>query len=648
MLPALELLIFPTLTCYLIFSGCRFIRSRILRVVVAWFIGQYVSGLIIFSLSVIFNIATSNVLAKSSLLVTTISVIATIFVIFNHFKLSKIRITRIRLPSILKVILVLLSAFLSVAIFTVHLNQRGGIIYTSPTYWDFKIHVPIIQNFAWGDNFPPENMQFTNLPLTYHYFFDFLVAVYASLGLNLVSAVNLLSVISFTAMLLGIIGLAEEFFHSTAIGIIAAIFTLTSSSLRFFDYFATHWGTKFTDMIRGILTNIEHPFVFSFVKGNPFGYNGTMFNMFYFVEERQMIFAVLYLIATLTIFLYIHKLSILRCLLFGALLGLFFQWHLFATINASLIALILLFTHENRRKKLAVLAGFAITFGIQTLYFKFVTRSEWFLPDISTFPRINFNFPTLGTNYPLTLLNAIGYYVYAYGIKIVFLVSGLVALFKRNRNVFWLTTALIIPAFILTNTVQLSPISVYDNHKWIRAMNVFVDIVAAYALVIIFLKKGVVMKLVSILSFILLTLSGLMEIMPFINSRPTLAYADYGSPVIAKIRMLTKPSDIFLSDDPTILLAGRKVFFQGVAGQDFRLDINRRAQMRENIYSAPDIPTFCSLTKLFTIKYVEVRKDRETKDSPIFKSLLTAAPALELKDSARNMVFIDTAKVCKI
>ena len=89
-----------------------------------------------------------------------------------------------------------------------------------------------------------------------------------------------------------------------------------------------------------------------------------------------MIFAVLFLIFSLVIFRYIKYLTYLRCLFVGMLLGLFFQWHLFATIIAGCIPVVLLPFSREKRKILFIFIGFAIAFLLQLVSFKFLKLED--------------------------------------------------------------------------------------------------------------------------------------------------------------------------------------------------------------------------------------------------------------------------------
>lgn len=635
----------PSIIFYLIYIKDSLLKSSILKISLSWFLGQYISTLIIYVLSLLLSLFTFSILFKASIFLLGFYVLVSIILfpkLFQLFQQTRIIFT---LGNLLKIGLIAILLVFSFYLFKIHLSQNNGVIYTSPVFWDFKVHVSIIQNFVFGDNFPPENVSFSGISMTYHFFFDLLIAIYSSLGLDLAGSVNFVSTTSFFFMLLAIIGLSEELFNSIIIGAITILLTITSSSLRFINYFISAWDGNLIKTITQILRNSQHPFSFSFIEGNPFGYNGTMFNIFYFIEERQMIFAVLFLIFALVVFLYINHLSYQQCLIAGILLGLFLQWHLFATINICFIPIILFTFTKERQKIFTLFIGFSIVFIWQILYFKLLTQSVWFLPDITNYPKLNFNFPTMSNEYPFTILNALGYYIFNYGMKVILIYLGFNNLFKNNKQCFLLMISLVLPAFILTNTIQLSPVSVYDNHKWLRPMNVILDILVAYTLIEFFINnKMILKKLIGITLFILMTLSGFIELMPFLNSRPTTYYVNYQSPIIKEIRQHTPPKTVFLSNNQSVFLAGRRVFLWIVPGQNLGLNYDLRIKIINKIYNADDLYTLCNIIKQFGIDYIEFNS--KTIELPIFAQIPTSN-LQNIIDKTNNITFVNMKNTCQ-
>lgn len=640
----------PTLFFYLLVTKADFLKSQILKISLSWFIGQYLGTLIIFILSNILILFTTSVLTKASFLFLLALTISLLFLKADLIKLCRnLKLTGISLP---KIAIIIFCFICSYFLFSPHLSFIENKIYTSPVYWDFNIHFPIIQNFVFGDNFPPQNESFSNIPMTYHYFSDLLTAIYSSLGLDLVNSINLVSILSFSFMLIAMVGFCEEVFKSTTSGLIAILLTVTSSSLRFIDYFSRTDNQSLSQILNGVLGNTNHPFFFSFVRGNPFGYNGTMFNIFYFIAERQMILSVLFIILFLTLIHHRRFFSERLFLIAGILLALFWQWHLFATITVGASIVFLLFFLPERKKILYLLLGFGTISLFNFVYFHSLLKPEWFYKEILDYPKINFNFPTMLPDYPLSISNAIGYYFYAYGLKIFFLPISLFFLFKKNKQLFFLAASIIIPTFILANSVQLSPLSIYDNHKWIRPMNSIIDIIISVTIVNIFLKKSLIWKTTAVISFLILTLSGFLELIPFVNSKPTNLYASYPTNFIQTIRENTPQKSSFLAlGSKELHLAGRKLFLGNSADEPGATSIlnsnkfnkSQRENIARSIYSTEIVSEFCQLLLTNNIDYVQI-----IETAPIYSKIRTFPSFTTLNEKGTLISFVDTNKGCKM
>lgn len=636
MLIAIFFTIFPTLIFYPFFT--RLIKSKFLKISFSWFCGQFITSILIFIVAILLSFFTTGVLQKSEIIIFIIICI-TLLASKNHILVINKEIIISR-SSIIKSLILIVIYLFSFFFYFSQLNMFNGKIYTGQAYWDFQWHAPLIQNFAYGENFPPQNESFSGIPQTYHFFWGFLVSIYDSAGLDLVLAINYISMLCLFFLLMAVIGFSEEIFGTFSAGILSVLFIVTSSSLRFiYDfYFISHGNSLKT--IYKIITNSGHPYFFSYIPGNPYGYNGNMFNMFYFLAERQIVIGIIILLFSIWIIYKRNKIHNLLLLLIGGLMGMFFLWHIYITIMVfSMIILIFIFD-KDRKKTLILLSTFSLVFIIHVLFFKYLTNSGWFYPMIKEFPKLNFNFPTMGKEYPLSLVNAINYYTFAYGFKIIFLPLGLIYLFKTNKKLLLTLLAVIIPSFILINTVQLSPLSIWDNHKWLKPMNVIIDLITGFALYhFFFRKKKIIYSMIGIFSLILLTIGGFTELIPYLNSKPTVLYADYRSPLIRIIRQKTDPEAVFLTKSYTeVQLAGRKVFLGYYSGQDLGLRSDYKIQIINKIYNTAEITQFCKLTREYKIDYVE----------DYFSSINnTKLVKLETIDGKKNNIaFIDINATC--
>jgi hypothetical protein len=649
MFTAILITVLPTLlTSILLPKAGLKPKSVFLAITLYWLSGIFLFTVFTYFVAVLYNNFTTEVLLKATYAVLLVVQVFLLFLIkdVHHLFVSlKHGIKPLNRKHITSLLLVAFCISFSYAFYAHNLKIENEKIYTTNIYWDFHWHAALINNFAFGDNFPPENEAFSGLPHTYHYFWGVVAAMYEVVGLNLADAINYISILAFCFVLLGLIGLSEELFHSRVIGFLAVILTLTSSSLHFINYFAARSQESLGQILNGILTSTQHPWFASFLPGNAYGYNGTMMNLFYFLEERQLIFGVVYMLIAVWLLYKRQEFSnkVLFCV--GAAMGGFFLWHLFVTITVLCAMCFLLLFGKDRKKTLMMLAGFSLIFGAHIIYFKEVMRSEWFDKSIIGYPRLDFDFAS-GEHEPFSWHDVIVFYIYSYGTKLIFIAYGLIYLFKHNKRIFLLLTAILLPTFVLLNTIQLSPSSIYENHKWFRPMNVIVDLAVAFILFKLFFEeKNKLKKSFGFMWLFFLTISGIIELTPFLNAQPSDVYAAYPSSITKAISENSPPRSSFTgSDIYEINLAGRKVFLGNNLGGDMAFKKGKRLEIIHDIYKTTNLTKFCAITQQYKIDFVEFDKD---SFSPL-KELALAFPHFSATNAANEPVyFVDIKKSCR-
>ncbi len=649
MITALLLTILPTLLFYILLPKIGIqIKSPYLKCAFSWFAGMYLFTICTFLLAVLLSFFTSSVLLKATY--TSLILVQIILLFFakdvgTRILSLKQTIKRFFFPQPVNLFLVLFCLLFSFFFYTPHLTIQDQKIYTSPIYWDFHWHVGLIQNFAYGDNFPPVNESFSGVPHTYHYFWGVLTAMYEVGGLDLVTAINFVSILGFFFILIAIIGCSEEFFRSKGAGTIAVLLMITSSSWHALYYFSKIPNDQnLFETIVHIATNTQHLFRASLVQGDIYNYVGVFFNLFYFLEERQMIFGVVYLLLCTWIIYRREQLSnpVLFCL--GLCMGAYFLWHLYIAIMVLCALIFVAVFGGDRKKTLFLLLGFCLTFGALYLYFKQLITSPWFYPTITQFPKINLEFAG-GEYKPFSFGSFIDYYNFSYGSKIFFFIASCVLLWIKNKKLFLTLIAIVLPTFLLVNTIQLSPAVISENHKWLRPMNVIVDLAVAFILYkAFFSRKKIALIALGVVFLFMLTISGIIELMPFLNSKPTQYYASYPSPLTTAIRQQSPQQATFIGGDLTeIQLAGRRVFTGDTLGGNMQFKKAERKRIINEIYTAQSITAFCNLTRSNSIDYVEfiaypVSLKKPLQNLPHFTSI---------NDQNEPVLFIDTKNSCK-
>ncbi len=194
---------------------------------------------------------------------------------------------------------------------------------------------------------------------------------------------------------------------------------------------------------------------------------------------------------------------------------------------------------------------------------------------IQGFPKINLNFPTMiASGYELSFTHWFLYYGYAYGIRIILYGLAFYWSFRNEKKIFSLLCGLLI-VFVLINTIQLSPLSIYDNHKWLKPFNFVTDIFAILAVLNILNMKKNISKIILPVIIFAATISGTISFLMFFFQRHDIMYADYKSKIYQRIRS-TAVSSVFLTNDPTyVFLAGRKTYVADYLGGELEIDTSK-------------------------------------------------------------------------
>jgi len=599
-------------------------KSAALIVATAWFSGQYVSAFVVYYLSVALALSgQSEVLRKACIIFPAVVTLFTLIFCRRHvIQCLKDVFLEVRKGCTASDVVACAAGFIfSLRFFLPQLQMDGDLIKTSEVYWDFPIHVPIIQGFVLGDNFPPQNSSLSGIPLTYHFFSDFLVSIYAALGLDLVLGMNGVSVVAFGFLLVTAYGLAVEFFRSRIAGYVAMILVPTSGSLRFVFDISKIWESSFRQWFSGMH---GHPYFAAFSPNHTAGYNGNMFNMFYFLAERQMILATIFLLISMAVLHYRRSFSVVLLLAIGAAAGAFIHWHLFVTISAAMMFGVTALLGSHRSTTWLIVCTMSLLMGAQVLEMRELTQSDLFFAAIRDYPKFNPLFPTIqasdaANSYPLSMRNFLWYYAFAYGLKLLLIPLGIAYLWRRHRELAIVFLALIVPTFLAVNTIQLSPLSIYDNHKWLRPLNVALDILVAWTIATTLLSRAtVVRRALGSCAILVCIASGSIEILPYLapvkGTGREKVYAPRHTPLTDLIEGRTPRQANFLSGNALeVHLAGRRTFLSnandepgavGIVGS-FRINEGARQLVRARIYNASSRRELCDLAHMHGIDYVE-------------------------------------------
>ena len=411
-------------------------------------------------------------------------------------------------------------------------------------YVDMGAHIPMIRYFSIGKNIVPDVPFYAGMGLVYHFMFDFYTAILELLGLRIDYAINIISALSFLFLINMIYKVSTYLFKDKFIGYIAPALFIFTSDLSFIQLFAKY-GVSLSGLVAIYHNN-------TYIQGNILGLTipQDFFYMNVYLNQRQMIFALLLLLFILYIVFQTTKWEIKKLLLIALLIGFSPFWNFSIIISIYL----LLFTAFIFFKKLR-----KIIFYITLLSLVLVLPQALFIKAHS-FSHIIFR-PGFIISSNLTPLNFVLFWVWNLGVCLPLVA---IALFYSNyfqRKIFLIFSSL----FLAANLFQFSP-EMLDNHKFFNIWGIVVSIFSAYAIVGL-LQKGTPVRFLSFLLLLLATLSGITNILIIKND----IYAkipDYvQSDLMVWVNKNIKPGSILFTNgdiyDPASI-SGEKTFLGGI------------------------------------------------------------------------------------
>lgn len=495
-----------------------------------------------------------------------------------------------RIELIIFTVFLLFSTFLMWKTLTI--TASGNISVAAKAWSDFAATIPLIRSFSFGANFPPEYPIFSGLPIRYHFVFFALVGLLEKFGVHLVWGLNILSSLTFFALLSSIYLLGKTIFKSKVVGLLSVILFLFNGSLAFIEFFKKNPLGKGT--ISAILESTD------FASFGP--YDGNIVSAFWslniFTNQRHLAFAyAVFLALILVIFKFAQKpkkLTLAASLLIGIFIGLFPFIHLavFGMMGLSLITFFVIY--PKLRKHLIITGATAFILSLPQIIYMGASQA-----DISL---INPGY--LVEN--LTTLNFIKYWALNLGLLVILFPLGFIFANKKQRKI----ALPFIILFVTGNLFQLS-VEMSANHKFFNLFVIGANLFISFFLVYLWRKKLYAKILVSVL-FILLTLSGIIDIFPILNDG-SIELKDYPNDSRVAFILENTPQDaVFLNSGflyHPASIAGRKIFlgwpyFSWSAGYD----TDKRGKLFHQIYSVSEKPVFCTLLKDNNLDYFTVEE----------------------------------------
>lgn len=642
-------LVITTLPVSVTISRRELFRSQLLSLAFSWFAGQFLAGLAICQIASLLSAFSGGLLGKA---VWIYSLLCAIWLAWNWRAFSSAAVEG-AVPGAFRLGIASLPAFaVPLLIFPQHIGLCGQFLCHSHAYGDFAAHYPLVQTFVLGDNFPPSSEGCAGMPMMYHFYYSLLLAIYSVIGAGFPEVFTVGSVLTTGFLMLLLLGLCEELSGSRAAGVWACVLFLTQASLRFINEVISVWQDGIADTWAVARAAAKDPYAYGFLSGGAIPYNGNMYNLYYLVAERHLIFACGLLLCAMALVHARHRFGHRELVGIGSLMGLVFFWHLYAAIAIGGLLVLLVAIGPRKSHTISLCTGFAVLFVLQVLpmAYLFLGRDT---ADLGA-PIVKFNtaFFAMKQAQDPAFYHYLGSILFGYGVKPLVAWQGFRYLRSRDpegARILGLTVCLL---FLLINSVSIAGLSVLNNHKFLKPMDMLIDILAGIELARMVAALRPARWLLAAPLVLLLTASGLIENVPYYFSRSDFIYSFYPSPIAQAVEKNSLPRDVFQSDYPReILLAGRRLFFargsdMGRANSFFMgyLWLSRRYWHINRIYRAPSLRELCSRTRANRIDFLEF--DETRRKLPVF-ALVETLPRFEVHTGTTvgKLVFVEV-KAC--
>lgn len=485
---------------------------------------------------------------------------------------------------IIGTILLLFSFWLMFATFS---YSNESMLVASKAWSDFGSQIPLIRSFSFGNNFPVQYPLFPGEPIRYHFLFYLIVGLFEKTGLRIDFALNLTSSLSFFFLIAMIFLVANKFFKNKKIAIMSVIFFIFNGSLSFVEFFKNHPLSLNT--FRDIANLSTFP---------SFGpYDGKIVSAFWnlniYTNQRHL--ALSFGLVLLTIYIFYSKVEIIKKTILTSTIS-FFLLFLNEAAFAINLVWIAFFSFFYFKKKLAILLPLLFSVSI------FLILKNNPLNSIQLY----YGFLS---SQPFSFGSFLEYWVFNLGLYL--LLIPLSFLIIKERKVFKFSIPLLI-LFFIPNLVKFSP-DIINNHKFFNFFLIVSSMFVSNLLHFIW-KKGILGRFLSLVLFLFLILSGIIDLMPIKNDYK-ISIADFSKDPRIAFFAKTNPKSITLNSTGLYhpaSLAGRYIFYgYPYFAWSYGYNTVQREKTVVEIYRASSKEKACDLLEKNNISYVELSETPE-------------------------------------
>jgi hypothetical protein len=469
------------------------------------------------------------------------------------FVLRKRNLLRLSSFSVIDIVAFVFSLLISTWIMTktFHGDPSGRLFVGSNNVFDFGFAVGLMRSISWGANIPFMSPFFAGLPLVYHFMFIFWSALLEYFGVSATWAINIPSIYAFAILLLLSYYVPQRVLkQKPVVGLVTMCLVLSNSSLTFW-HLLTRSGFSLS-ALRDLWNMQTYPFA------GPF--DGSVISIFMtlnsFVNQRHLAFSVA---MGLAIFLIANECCVskkvhdAKLVLLGILMGSMFLWNMAVFIIVFPLVTVLIAVHKQWRA--------VILFGIVTvLTVLFSVLPMWtHIYKAILFLRFMYESGASATQVPGASWNIWLYLWENLSVLPLLALYGYIQLKKEAR----LSTIPFVFFFILL-CVYASISKSGFNQKFLNVLIIGINMLAAVGVWHLWQKKIWFTKILGIVLFAWMTLSGVIDVIPIKNEFAYPLISEASLPLIRWIKQNTPKDAVFVSYsdivDP-VVLAGRKNYF---------------------------------------------------------------------------------------
>lgn len=520
----------------------------------------------------------------------------------------------------------------------------GGNLKIDSILWnDFGPNLSLVQSFAVGRNFPTEYPHYIGEPIRYHFLYWFQAGNLTFLGLRIDWSLNVLSVLTWTAMLVLIAVLGQTIFKSKAVGRIGAILFFSFGTLAYIPFLlSANSATAAFNSVINLKEWLKSGYTYV-------GEGSGVWALGTFLAQRHLPTSIgIFLIVLIFLINQIReKLDVAENRHTTAVesetetesaenetenksgfvsrtsdssifstqnrerkhFNLTFQTYIFCGL---LLGLLPLWNSAVYVSAVAVVSGLLLLFPnrLHTFYLLFVSA-------IVAVPQILFlragDSKTVGELFHWgyvvespTLENVLKYFSFTFGAKTLLALFAAAILSAFHRRLFAAFFILVILAF----ATKLSA-DTMNNHKFLHIWMILVNLFVAYTLWRLS-KVKIVGKVAAALLFLAIAAGGIFELFRIHNDN-VVNVPFSGGRLYEWLETETEPKDVFLTAKHVhhpILLAGRRIFYGwSYFGWSMGYKVGERDAVYKRMFEEKNPAELIRLLDENSIKYVAIDDD---------------------------------------